>query len=69
MLVLTRRAGESILAGDLEIIVLGVEGNRIRLGFNGGSGYRIQRKEVADKKNQSDRTINNPLDVGENKRD
>lgn len=46
MLVLSRKAQESLLIGDdIEMIVVSVEGSRARLGFR-APGYRVVREEV-----------------------
>lgn len=46
MLVLTRKTNESIfIAGGIEVMVVQVRGNRVRLGFRAPSDVSIQRKE------------------------
>jgi carbon storage regulator len=50
MLVITRKTGEAvILNGDVEIVIVSVEGNQIRLGFNAPSTVSIHRKEVYER--------------------
>ena len=47
MLVLTRKLNESIMIGnDIEITVLAVEGEQIKLGINAPKHIEIHRKEV-----------------------
>ena len=47
MLVLTRKLNESIMIGnDIEITVLAVEGEQIKLGINAPKYVDIHRKEV-----------------------
>jgi carbon storage regulator len=47
MLVLTRKANEQIIIGDnVRVVVLGVQGNRVRLGLTAPDDVRIQRAEV-----------------------
>lgn len=47
MLVLTRGKGESILIGDdVEITVVEIRGDKIRLGIQAPSGVSVHRKEV-----------------------
>ena len=47
MLVLTRKPGEKILIGDdIEVTVLDVRGDGIRIGIEAPRGIRIQREEV-----------------------
>jgi len=46
MLVLTRKTNESIcIDGGIEVMVVAVRGNRVRLGFRAPSDVSIQRKE------------------------
>lgn len=46
MLVLTRKTNESIVIGPgIEVMVVGVRGNRVRLGFRAPADVSIQRKE------------------------
>jgi len=46
MLVLTRKTNESICIGPgIEVMVVGVRGNRVRLGFRAPADVSIQRKE------------------------
>lgn len=47
MLVLTRRCGEQlVIAGDIVVTVLAVEGNKIRLGVEAPPSVRVDRQEV-----------------------
>lgn len=47
MLVLTRKLNESIMIGDdIEIIVLAVDGEQIKLGINAPKQVEIHRKEI-----------------------
>ena len=49
MLVLSRRVNESILlGGEIEITLLSIEGDRIRLGIDAPKNVRIFRKELID---------------------
>ena len=49
MLALTRKRGESIMIGsDVEVIVLGVQGDQVKLGFAAPKTISIHRKEVYD---------------------
>ncbi len=48
MLVLTRKLGESIvIAGNIEVQVVEVEGSRVRLGITAPREVRIRRSELA----------------------
>lgn len=47
MLVLTRKPNESIMIGnDIEITILAIEGEQIKLGINAPKNVEIHRKEV-----------------------
>lgn len=47
MLVLTRKLNESIKIGDdVEITVIGVEGDQVKLGINAPRNIDIHRKEI-----------------------
>lgn len=47
MLVLTRKLNESIMIGnDIEITILAVEGEQIKLGINAPKNIEIHRKEI-----------------------
>ena len=49
MLVLSRKRNESIVVDDvIEIVVLEVRGNRVRLGINAPQEIRIVRGEIED---------------------
>ncbi|AAP96236.1 carbon storage regulator [[Haemophilus] ducreyi] len=47
MLVLTRKVGESLLIGDdIEITVLSVRGNQVKLGVNAPKNIVVHREEI-----------------------
>jgi carbon storage regulator len=47
MLVLSRKKGESIMIGDnVEITVIGVDGDTVRIGINAPKHVEIYRKEI-----------------------
>lgn len=49
MLVLTRKAGESIVIGDnIEITVIETKGDQIKLGIKAPKDIDIHRKEIYD---------------------
>jgi carbon storage regulator len=49
MLILTRRPGESIQVGDnIEISILEIRGNQVRLGINAPSDVLVLRSELLD---------------------
>lgn len=56
MLVLTRRVNEVITIGpDIEIMIVAIRGDKIRLGINAPDDIAIHRKEVADKIGRNER--------------
>ncbi len=47
MLVLSRKRGETIVVGEnIEVSILEVQGNRVRLGFKAPAEVRIRREEL-----------------------
>ncbi len=51
MLVLTRKKEQSIIIGEnVEIMVLGVSGDKVRLGINAPREVDVFRKEVIDER-------------------
>jgi carbon storage regulator CsrA len=47
MLILTRRAGETLMIGDeITVTVLGVKGNQVRLGVNAPKSVAVHREEI-----------------------
>lgn len=50
MLVLSRRTGERIVIGDdVELVVVSVQGDRVKLGFQAPHGITIHREEVYER--------------------
>ncbi len=50
MLVLTRRKGETIIIdGDIEVTVLDIKGNQIRIGIKAPASVEVHRKEIQDR--------------------
>ena len=55
MLILTRKPGETIKIGDgVEVTVIQVNGNQVRIGVKAPREVRVDREEIAE------RRINNP---------
>ena len=47
MLVLSRKVGERVLLGvDVEVVVLGIRGSRVQLGFQAPPETTIRREEL-----------------------
>ena len=50
MLILTRKIGESLIIGDdVEITVLSVRGNRVKLGVNAPKEIAVHRQEIYER--------------------
>jgi carbon storage regulator len=50
MLILTRRIGERVMIGDeIEVVVLGVKGNQVRLGFKAPKELPVHRQEIYER--------------------
>ena len=63
MLALTRKKGESIVVGDnIEVVVLGITGEQVRLGIIAPKNVSVHRKEVYEQiqieNKQAQKTIN-----------
>ncbi len=47
MLILTRRIGETMIIGeDVNITVLGIKGNQVRMGINAPLSIPVNREEI-----------------------
>jgi len=63
MLVLTRKAGESVMIGDdVVITVLEARGDVIRLGINAPKDVRVHREEVYRELQAANRAAASPAD-------
>jgi len=47
MLILTRRVGEALIVGDdIQIEILGIEGNQVRIGVEAPREVSVHREEI-----------------------
>jgi carbon storage regulator CsrA len=67
MLVLTRKTNESVYIDDqIEVLVVAVRGNKVKLGFRAPANVTIQRGERAARElNESPRIFEEADDCGE----
>ena len=50
LLVLARREGESVVIGDdVQVFVVSIDGDKVRLGFRGPKSVSIHRREIWEK--------------------
>jgi len=57
MLVLSRRVGESIVInGEIEITVLGVRGNQVKLGTTAPKAMKVNRAEIESKQKAEEKS-------------
>ena len=50
MLILSRRIGETLMIGDnVQVSVLGIKGNQVRIGVNAPKEVSVHREEIYNK--------------------
>jgi carbon storage regulator len=60
MLILTRRAGETLRIGhNIEVVVLAVNGSQVRIGVKAPRDITVDREEVAERKRR-EHTVPSP---------
>jgi carbon storage regulator len=51
MLVLSRKRGEQIIVdGDIEVTIVEISGDRVRLGVNAPPSVRVDRREIHERR-------------------
>jgi carbon storage regulator len=61
MLVLSRKTNESVMVDDcLEVVVLEVRGDKVRLGFKASPDLPIHRREIYDQIQKGKKRDGNP---------
>lgn len=53
MLILTRRPDETVVIGkDIRVVVMGVNGNQVRIGIEAPKNIEVDREEIHERKQQ-----------------
>lgn len=51
MLILTRRINETLMIGDdIEVTIMGVHGNQVRIGIKAPKNVIVDREEIAERR-------------------
>ncbi len=59
MLILTRRTGETLNIGDeVQVTVLGIKGNQVRIGIDAPKNVPVHRQEVYERIKREEREAN-----------
>jgi len=65
MLILTRRVGETVVIGnDVDVTVLGVKGNQVRLGVKAPKEIPVHREEIYERICREKKTNGSGGEVG-----
>lgn len=64
MLILTRREGEVIRIGnDVQVVVVGMQGNHVRLGIEAPRDIHILRQELIDRRQEAGEVAEMPEQI------
>ena len=64
MLALTRKKGESVMIGnDVEVVVLSVQGEQVKLGFIAPKSITIHRKEIYQQIQEENRAASTTINL------
>ncbi|QBZ83620.1 Carbon storage regulator [Hydrogenovibrio crunogenus] len=64
MLVLTRRAGETLMIGDdIKLTVVGIKSGQVRLGIEAPKDVQIQREELLLKSEKAENKADEPSGI------
>lgn len=64
MLVLTRRAGETLMIGDdIKLTVVGIKSGQVRLGIEAPKDVQIQREELLLKNDKAENQAAESLEI------
>ena len=69
MLILTRRVGETVvIGGDVDVTVLGVKGNQVRIGVKAPRDVAVHREEIYERicREQQDGSVNGHAELDGN---
>lgn len=62
MLILTRRSGESIVIGeDIQVTIMGVAGGQVKIGVRAPKSVRVDREEIALRRDAEIRALEEHL--------
>lgn len=68
MLALTRKKGESIvISDDIEVVIIGIQGDQVKLGIEAPRSISIYRKEIYDQIQQQNKDAANSSEEVVNK--
>ena len=61
MLILTRKIHEAVMIGDdIEVSIIGVKGNQVRLGIKAPSDVAVHREEIYERIQQDGKSPESP---------